>query len=228
MHVIPTQTKPLFQERFLDFLSHDLREPARMVSQFLKLLKDRNENSMDQKSEEFLEYAISASQKMDKMIQALTGMSRLQREQEPKVEVNMIELSEIIHSELNEIIHRRNASLIYKGSTLVHSRKEAVNSIIKELVFNSISHARPEQDLRIEISAVQIDKTVRIQVKDNGKPIPQKWREKVFEPFQKYHQDCKGLGIGLTKSRLLVEKYNGNISMEISDLEETVVICVIN
>lgn len=220
-----SQTTPLYQDRFLDFLSHDLREPARLVSQFLKLLKDRNENSMDKKSEEFLEYAISASKKMDMMIQALSGMSRIPKHHEEKMDVQMSNLVQDVYSDLEDVITSTQAEVVYQGESFIYARKEALRIIIKELVINSLIHSRPIGNLKIEISTKQIGEVTRLVVKDNGSPIPKGWREKVFEPFQKFNMDSKRLGIGLTKIRLMVEKYSGNISMEISDLEETMLIC---
>jgi signal transduction histidine kinase len=52
-------------------------------------------------------------------------------------------------------------------------------------------------------------------VKDNGLGIPEAYRPKVFQAFQRLHPEAaKGEGIGLTLVRRLVERLGGSIWLD--------------
>jgi len=220
--------KEIQQDKFLHFLSHDLREPARLVSQFLKLVKDRNENLMDKKSEEFLNYAISASQKMDRMIQAVFNLSRISTDEEHKADLDVIKLLEDINDELEDEIRAKNASIVFQGESVIHVRKGAFKKILKELVTNSLIHAQTKSPLKIEVITQTKEECVVLKVIDNGAPLAVHLQEKIFEPFQKMNSDSVRMGTGLTKCRMLVENYDGKITMKISDLGKTMLLCELN
>lgn len=51
--------------------SHDLKEPIRMITSFLQLLKKRYENELDEDAEDFINFAVEGAKRLDKMINDL-------------------------------------------------------------------------------------------------------------------------------------------------------------
>ena len=63
------------------------------------------------------------------------------------------------------------------------------------------------------------DKYVRINIKDQGAGIPEKLRDKIFDPYfsTKQRGSQKGMGLGLTTAYSIIDKHNGH--MEIRSIE---------
>jgi len=72
-----------------------------------------------------------------------------------------------------------------------------------------------ERNGRIDISAQQDDKEIRISFNDNGPGISAELSEKIFTPF--YSSKEEGTGLGLAISSRIVESYGGTLCLERSD-----------
>ena len=53
-----------------------------------------------------------------------------------------------------------------------------------------------------------------VEIRDNGRGIPNDKIEEVFRPFQRLASDVEGSGIGLACVKKLVERLGGQISAE--------------
>jgi len=84
---------------------------------------------------------------------------------------------------------------------------DAIYSVFKNLISNSITHGKSSQ-IEIKISSANND--CKIIISDNGSGIPEKIREKVFdEGF--IHGDNGRTGIGLFIVRETIKRYGGSI-----------------
>jgi signal transduction histidine kinase len=80
---------------------------------------------------------------------------------------------------------------------------------------NSVKYS--EADM-IEISLKRKRKRVQIIIKDNGVGIPKEQVEKVFERFYRVDKsrsrDTGGAGLGLSITKTIINKFDGEISLE--------------
>ncbi|MGZ8203546.1 MAG: sensor histidine kinase, partial [Burkholderiales bacterium] len=97
----------------------------------------------------------------------------------------------------------------------LNADKTQIEQVILNLVMNSIDAMRGSRDtprhLRVALSGVQ-EREVEVSVNDSGKGIPPKKLDKVFEAF--WTTKKKGLGMGLSVCRAIVESYGGRIWCE--------------
>ncbi len=129
----------------------------------------------------------------------------------------------VMVSELvDRVLHLNKAKCTEQGATLTYSVKTddllvyADEGQIIQVFNNLIKNAVQADATSIRISAElnKDDQTV-IYVTNNGKPIPLRQIDEIFVPF--YTTKQTGSGIGLSVSRQIMTKHNGNLTLVQSD-----------
>jgi signal transduction histidine kinase len=96
----------------------------------------------------------------------------------------------------------------------VSADKTQIEQVVLNLVMNSIDAMRGQQGAKKLWVALEApdDREVQVSVKDSGRGIPAGKLDKVFEAF--WTTKKKGLGMGLSVCRAIVESYGGRIWCE--------------
>ena len=105
--------------------------------------------------------------------------------------------------------------IIKSKEKLIYSNKSYLESIIQNLLTNSLKYKSLDRTLEIKISLVEQVNYIWLIFEDNGIGIDlPKYKEKLFGLYQKFHDspDSKGLGLYLVKSQ--IESMNGKIEVE--------------
>lgn len=128
---------------------------------------------------------------------------------------------------MNHVIQLNKAKAAEQGATLTYSTKTNDLLIFADegqimLVFNNLIKNAIQagaNSIRITADLNADDQTV-IRVTNNGKPIPLRQIEEIFIPF--YTTKPNGTGIGLSLSKQIMVRHNGNLVLEQSDSNLTV------
>jgi signal transduction histidine kinase len=68
--------------------------------------------------------------------------------------------------------------------------------------------------IRVQLSSDTLEQQVRIEVEDNGPGIPAEIQNHVFEPFSTTKIAGRGIGLGLSIVRAVVQTHKGQVSFE--------------
>ena len=82
--------------------------------------------------------------------------------------------------------------------------------VVTNLVKNAIQAMDETAEPRIVVSVTTEEDLIKITVADNGKGIPDDFKDKIFEP--KFTTKTSGMGLGLGMVKNIVETYRGNIT----------------
>ena len=82
-------------------------------------------------------------------------------------------------------------------------------------------------DPTVTVSTKKINDMVEISVRDNGKGIPQKVLDKIFQPFFTTKPTGEGTGLGLSLSYDIVKAHGGEIKVETKEGEGTTFIILL-
>src|SRR5476651_1254025 len=165
--------------------------------------------------EEALSFIKSSVAKMDRLIGALLKLSREgQREFQPQ----FIDMSQLLRSTLEALAHQArdaNAKISIGELPTITSDRLALEQVFSNLMDNAVKYLRDDVPGSIGVGATEADGTITYEVRDNGRGIDPKDRERIFDLFRRSGiQDRPGDGIGLAHTRALVRRLGGSINVE--------------
>lgn len=203
-------------EQFTYVASHDLKEPLRMITSFMGMLKSKYDHQLDEKAHVYIDFAIDGGKRMQKMIADLLELSHTDRHlNKETTDINEV-IKEVRLNILNLIEENRADVIIQKELPVLAVYKPEVIRLFQNLISNSIKFRKKDLDPVIIISAMQQDKEWLFCVGDNGIGIAPEKFEKVFDVFVRLHshETYEGTGIGLSVCKKVVEHHGGRIWAE--------------
>jgi tetratricopeptide (TPR) repeat protein len=106
-------------------------------------------------------------------------------------------------------------------NTDVEMLEIALDNIIK----NAIQHAKyfnEDGTAKVSIFAKDLEAYHQISIIDNGHGISADIADRIFDMFFRGNNHFKGFGLGLYKSKIAIEKINGEINLSKTSLNETI------
>lgn len=204
----------------LGTLGHDLRNPLNAISVAAELLRAGGEASGGS-----IGQRISRStSRMQRLIDLMMDLSKIQSgsglDVQP-VETNLHELVRALVDETELAFPGIAIELTVSGDPMATIDADRMGQVLSNLLSNARHHG--DMSKAIQISASSEGSTVTISVRNQGTPIPEELRARIFEPFQGTHRQrggWKGSGLGLYITREIVSLHRGRIEM-VSDSRGT-------
>ena len=203
-------------KQFSYITSHNLRAPMSNLTGLLNLIEDIEIE--DSELKEIIDGFNKSTHLLNETIEDLTKVMIIK--DNIAIETENISLKDIFENVFNQLTTQIELSkpilkLDIDHVNLLNTNKAYLESILLNLLTNSLKYRANNRVLRITIAAHQVDDTVQLSFKDNGIGIDLvKNKDKIFGLYQRFHDypDSKGLGLYLVKSQ--VEAMKGTISIE--------------
>ncbi len=203
-------------EQFVYIASHDLQEPLRMITSFLSQLENKYKGALDEKAQQYINFATSGAERMRRIILDLLDYSRLGRKEYNFEKINLnILLQEVLQIYGNRIAEN-NVEIIYDKLPEVYGGKTLLNEVFQNLIGNAIKYKKEDIRCRIEIKSTETPSHWQFSIADNGIGIEKMFFDKIFVIFQRLHNknEYSGTGIGLAICKKIVENHKGKIWVE--------------
>lgn len=196
-------------------VSHDLKEPVRMISSFLTLFHQKYGDSFDKKGQTYIDYALDGANRLSKMMEDLLAYHRSSNiDTNETVDLNdvLLEVKKILQKEINDNnVQINSAKLpVVKGSTT------GFTQVFQNLISNAIKFVTEERKPKIFINVDEDDAHYTFSVKDNGIGIAENKRQDVFNLFNRLNapKQYEGSGMGLAMVKKSIERMGGKIWLE--------------
>ncbi|PSQ25918.1 histidine kinase [Halobacteriales archaeon QS_9_68_17] len=201
-------------ERFAYVASHDLQEPLRMVSSYLRLLEDRYADELDGDAEEFIAFAVDGAERMRDMIQGLLEYSRVDTHGGTFEPTDCEAVVDEATANLRVAIEESDAELTVESLPTVVADETQLVQLFQNLVGNAVEHGG-DSPPRIRVAAERDDGEWAFSVIDDGVGIDPDDAGHVFEMFNDLDGGGEtGTGIGLAICEKIVERHDGRIWVE--------------
>jgi signal transduction histidine kinase len=202
-------------EQFGYIVSHDLREPLRMIGGFSELLRQRLESQLDDKTSELFGFIIQGVERMGALTTGLLSYSRVGANRgKPALVDCQLALNAALQN-LQATIQESGAVVTADPLPQILAEELELTQIFQNLIGNAIKF-RSQNSPRIKIGAKRVDGQVVFSVNDNGIGIEPAHAKKIFEIFKRLHTsgEYPGTGIGLSICKKIVEEQGGQIWVE--------------
>ena len=202
-------------EQFAYVASHDLQEPLRMVSSYMQLLSKRYQGKLDSDADEFIAFAVDGSKRMQNLINDLLTYSRLGTRGEPMVLISCEKVLDAALMNLQLAIEESHTTITRELLPTAFCDPMQLAQVFQNLLGNSIKFRGPRAP-HIHISAKRQESEWIFSVRDNGIGLDPKFRERIFDIFQRLHDRASypGTGIGLAICKRIIQRHNGRIWVE--------------
>jgi PAS domain S-box-containing protein len=204
-------------EQFSYAISHDMRQPLRMIAGYMQLLEAGLANQLDGEQREYFGFAIDGAKRMDAMMVGLLEYSRVGHKGEPPVWVESRTLLGEALLYLQPAIVEAQANVRIEGEwpRVLVSRDEMLR-LMQNLIANAIKFRVVGRAPEVLVTSETVDNQWRISVADNGVGILPDQIGRLFQVFQRLQSraDYEGNGIGLALCRKIAEHHHGRIWAE--------------
>ncbi len=204
-------------ERFAYVASHDLRQPLRMVSSYITLLRRALEGRLGEEETTFIGYATEGVRRMDRMITDLLDYSRIGRQNTAKEMVRLDDILRHAQNTLEAAIAEAGAALECPETGIVlPGYPSELERLLQNLVANAIKFRTPDRPPRVRIACRDDGREWILSVADNGIGIAPEYHHRLFMVFQRLvsREQYEGTGIGLAACRKIAEHHGGRIWLE--------------
>jgi signal transduction histidine kinase len=206
-------------EQFAYVASHDLQEPLRKVSSFCQLLQKRYSDQLDDRANEYINFAVDGAKRMQDLINDLLAFSRVGRTTESFEPVDLGEIVDDVVGVLDPAIASAGATVTVGELPVIMGDRRLLGATFQNLVANALKF-RGEAPPTVDISAVRCDGADGpewvVTVADNGIGIDPAYGDQIFVIFKRLHGKAEyaGTGIGLALVKKIVEFHGGRVWLE--------------
>jgi signal transduction histidine kinase len=219
-------------QQFTSVASHDLKEPLRKIQFFGNMILDSG--GLNERMAAYMDKIVRSSNRMSQLISDLLSFARLSVD----VAFEDADINKIIEDILLDLelhVEEKKAAVAVGKIPVLHVVPSLIRQLFQNLISNALKFSKPgvPPHIRIEAKTVVVPDATsplqaegrycRITVSDNGIGFDEKYKDKIFTLFQRLHarEAYEGTGIGLTIAKKIVEKHNGEISVESKQGEGT-------
>jgi signal transduction histidine kinase len=204
-------------EQFAYVASHDLQEPLRKVASFCQLLQRRYAGQLDERADQYIEFAVDGAKRMQVLINDLLAFSRVGRIVRDRVPTSCDALLAQAKANLSETIEASGATIESGDLPTVLAEVPLLTAVFQNLLANALKF-HGDDPPHITVSARRADDTGfwLFCVTDNGIGIASEYAERIFVIFQRLHgkEIYPGTGIGLAMCRKIIEYHGGTIWLD--------------
>jgi signal transduction histidine kinase len=217
-NITPFKELDFAKTNFIATVSHELKTPISSIKMSLTLLEQQQTGTINEEQKQLIDSIKEDSNRLLKITSELLNLSQ--------VETGNIQLN-IQQSNPNQILQyaidavrnsaeQKQIELSIPKLTvlpLIKADSEKTAWVLINFLTNAIRYA-PEQS-KITVNIKQFENKIVFSVKDEGKGIDKRYRDKIFDRYFQIPGSSKtGTGLGLAISKEFIEAQGGAIGVD--------------
>lgn len=203
-------------ESFSYSVSHDLRNPLSIISNFVAFLIEDYSAILDEQGREYLWRIDKSIEKMQQLINDILNLSRIGRQEIRLSDVNLSLIVGDYLAELRSTNPERETEFVIQQNLHARADPRLIHLAIENILRNAWKFTSKRKITRIEFGSTTINGNTVYFVRDNGAGFDPKFARKIFEPFQRVHAEKQfgGTGVGLSIVQKVIMRHGGKVWAE--------------
>jgi PAS domain S-box-containing protein len=197
------------EREFVTNAAHELRTPLAALASAIEVLQSGAKEDVDQR-ERFLAHIEQQSQRLQRLVQSLLLLARVQTLQE-EAEREPIPVQSLLANVAALTPEDRIRVESAPADAFVLANRDLVEEALLNLVSNASKYA-PEGD--IVLSGRTDNGLVVLEVADSGPGMTAEQQERAAERFYRGRDDADGFGLGLSIAQQAAEALDGRLELE--------------
>jgi two-component system phosphate regulon sensor histidine kinase PhoR len=205
---------------FVANVSHELKTPITAIKGYIEALQDGALEEPD-RAHRFLDIAAAHTNRLELIVEDLLSLARLEEQEGRNLEkqpANLYTLLENTRQACQFLAEEKDIQVLLEGTQELIC---PVNSAIVEQAFinlldNAIKYSEPHTEVRLRLA--QDGAMARVDVIDQGRGIPARDIDRIFERFYRVDKGrsraAGGTGLGLSIVKHVVALHNGEVRVE--------------
>lgn len=204
---------------FVSTMVHELKQPLSGIKIFTDLLQDKTVDS-GASDKKYLSIIDGESQRLKRMINNILDNAMIEKGMK-NYQMSKLEINSIIKKTVSEVEYmfgmkkQKIEVCLCDQKIFITGDKDAIESMLMNLITNANKYS-PENTRTLITTSLSDNQTI-IEVRDEGKGIPESDLENIFQPYirikDKTSQVTEGTGLGLSIVKHIVEAHNGKIEL---------------
>jgi len=210
-----------FKSEFISSVSHELRTPLAIIKQLVTLIFSETVGKINSTQKEILAKTRNNIERLKKIIDEVLDISRIERGT-LKFRYALVNLNDLIEDSADfftELTGNRGIELDYDfphKQVNLFIDSDRINQVLFNLIDNAIKFTEEKGKIKVEVKVFETK--VRIGVVDTGIGIAKSSMAELFNKFTQVSESDsakrKGIGLGLSLAKELVERHGGEIWVE--------------
>jgi signal transduction histidine kinase len=220
------------REDFVHHVSYELRSPLTNIIGFAQLLGEETFGSLNEKQRDYISHILRSSGALLAIVNDILDLASVDNG-ELSLDLDSIDIREIIDQAVLGLADRlaeadvRLVISIAPEIGQIHADGRRLRQVVFNLLSNAIGFSAAGQS--VHVLAMRHGDEVRLTVADEGRGIPPEVKAKVFDRFESHALGSRhrGVGLGLSIVRSLVELHGGRVELESAPGQGTRVTCTL-
>lgn len=200
-------------------VSHDLKTPLTMIKAYAEMVRDVTYKD-DTKRTKDLNIIIEETDRLNVLVNDILELSKIQSGTQ-KLTIEQFDLEKFVKNIIKRYdIMSENKKYKFKVSInkniIVSADRKRIEQVMYNLINNAINYTG--DDKKIIINELELENTVRIEVKDTGKGIDKEELENIWDKYYKidktHSREQVGSGVGLSIVKNILINHNCNYGVE--------------
>ena len=203
-------------EAYTYTVSHELKTPIREISLYAEFVEENNGDRLMSESLEDIRSIRKTCNDMIELIQNMVAYSKSGFKIIEKKRINMHLLVYQCFEEITKALPERKIELEILELPEMTGDLLLIKQLIFNILSNSVKFTRETKNAKITVFSNVDQDTVEYGFRDNGIGFDMKYSSKIFEVFQRLHNESEyeGNGIGLATVQKIANRFGGRVEIE--------------